>query len=636
MSKRPGKFSTFWHELKRRKVIKAAAMYAATAFIIMEAGEIILPRLGLPDWTVTFLIILLIVGFPIALMLSWIFDVTPKGVEKTESLEMVAVTADTPGKNQRLFSLSNLVIAILLVVVCILLYPRLFNKDQFEEIRDEKGRISVAVMPFENLTGDSLNNVWQGGIQNLLISALSNSSELQVRCYQTMTSILSNKKNINQASVTPSQAREVAMNLETKTYILGKIMKAGNMIRINAQLLNADTEEIYKTYQVDCQSEADVFAVTDSLGGIIRNYLEIKKYSESIHSPGSGSSAGTNSPEAYSYYIHAYESFKKLDNRTTVDLLEKAIEADPEFIDAYVFFSLFLTSLQQYQRAEELLNIAYAKRDQVSIREKLFLDHLYAFHHETPLEQIMYCRQILELDEMNSTYWLFLGYAQSKLEQYEEAIESFDKVIEIHEKWGAGIKYAHLYFWLADALHMAGYHKRENEILEMGLVALNNHEYIVSRQVACALSRGEKEKASEYIEQYKAIKEAQGWSEARLLTRIGYMYENANLIEEAEKLMRKGFLLDPDNPQVLEGLAWILIEYDINLQEGMALMEKAMKLDPETWNIVDTWGWGLYKTGRYEEALEAFNIAWELRGVYSPLIQEHIQAAEKALAENIN
>ena len=62
MSKRPGTFSRFWSELKRRKVIKAATMYAATAFIIMEAGEIMLPRLGLPDWTVTFLVALLIVG----------------------------------------------------------------------------------------------------------------------------------------------------------------------------------------------------------------------------------------------------------------------------------------------------------------------------------------------------------------------------------------------------------------------------------------------------------------------------------------------------------------------------------------------------------------------------------------------
>ncbi len=169
------------------------------------------------------------------MILSWIFDITPKGVEKTESIEADCTNDETPLKPQRLFRLSNLVIAVLLIVVCILLYPKLFNKDKFEDIRDEKGKISVAVMPFENLTGDSLNNIWQGGIQNLLISSLSNSEELQVRHYQTMTSILSQKKNVTQASVSPSLAREVAQDLETKTYILGKIMKAGNRIRINAQ-----------------------------------------------------------------------------------------------------------------------------------------------------------------------------------------------------------------------------------------------------------------------------------------------------------------------------------------------------------------------------------------------------------------
>ena len=86
MSKKPGNFSIFWQELRRRKVIKATAMYAATAFIIMEAADIMLPRLGLPDWTVTFLIVVLITGFPVTLIFSWIFDITPKGVEKTENI----------------------------------------------------------------------------------------------------------------------------------------------------------------------------------------------------------------------------------------------------------------------------------------------------------------------------------------------------------------------------------------------------------------------------------------------------------------------------------------------------------------------------------------------------------------------
>lgn len=609
-------------------------MYAATAFIIIDASANVLPRLGLPDWTVTFLIILLLLGFPISLIFSWIFDFTPRGLEKTESIEMDLTNEEKPQKTRRLFTVSNLIIAILLVVVCILIYPKLFDKDQFEDIRDEKGKISVAVMPFENLTGDSLQNIWQGGIQNLLISALSNSNELQVRRYQTMSTILAQKKNVNQASVSPSLAGELARDLETKTYILGKIMRAGTRIRINAQLVNVNTEEIYKTYQVDCMNEEAIFAASDSLGAIIRNYLEIKKYSESIHSPGASSSAATNSPEAFGYYIHAYESLKKMDARTTVELLQKAIETDPDFIDAYVFLSLYLTSVQQYKQAKAVLASAYVKRDQVSVREKLFLDHLHAYHHETPREEIMYLHQILEMDEMNTNFWFFLGYAQSRLEHFEEAIASFDRVIEIQEQWGISNTYPQLYYFLGQVLHKIGQHKRENEIYELGLQAGQMPVYTINLQSICALSRDDDERAAEYLQGLKAHLKAWGWPEALILNFIGYTYEEANRIEEAEKYKRRALKLDPDDPQVLEGLAWHLIEYDIHLEEGMALIEKAIKLDPEAFNINETWGWGLYKSGRYEEALEALHKASDLRGLYDPLIAEQIQAVENALAEN--
>ncbi|MCD4709304.1 MAG: hypothetical protein K8R52_00520 [Bacteroidales bacterium] len=634
MSKKPGKISLFWQELRRRKVIKATAMYAATAFIIMEAADIMLPRLGLPDRTVTFLIVLLIAGFPITLILSWIFDITPKGIEKTESLEEEDKSNDTPEKRQQLFKLSNLVIAILLVTVCILLYPKLFNKDQFEDIRDKKGKITVAVMPFENLTGDTLNNVWQGGIQNLLISTLSNSEELQVRRYQTMSSILSQKKSINQASVTPLLAREVALDLETKTYILGKILKAGYQIRITAQLLNAETDEIYKTYQVDCPSEADVFTVSDSLGGMIRNYLEIKKFSDEHYSPEANESAFTNSPEAFGYYIHAYEAYEKMDLQTTVELLEKTIETDPEFIDAYIFLSLIYAAQINFKSSEDVLNRAYVKRDRLPVREKLFLDHLHAYHYETPLEEIMYCKQILEMDEMNSTYWLLLGDAYNKMERYEEAIVSFEKVIRIHKNWETPIPFPHLFFWMGNALHQYGDHKRENEVYELGLSQLPNNGSIIGYQAVCALSRGESEKADEYICNYRSVRSSHGWDEARILSAIGNIYLNGNHLEEAELFLRQGHALDPDDPNRMHSLAWTLIDKDINPEEGLELAEKAMRMVPDQFHILDTWGWGLYKLGRYEEALKALNKAWELRGPYDMGIKRHIQATEEALAAN--
>ena len=116
MSTKPNNLAQFWNELKRRKFFRVVAMYAATAFIIMEAGDIMLPRLGLPDWTVTFIIVLLIIGFPISIILSWIFDITPEGVKKTESIEVTKEQEPSSVPVKRRLKASDLIIVVLFVV----------------------------------------------------------------------------------------------------------------------------------------------------------------------------------------------------------------------------------------------------------------------------------------------------------------------------------------------------------------------------------------------------------------------------------------------------------------------------------------------------------------------------------------
>ena len=98
-------------------------------------------------------------------------------------------------------------------------------------------------------------NIWQGGFQNLLISTLSNSEELSVRKYQAVNDVLNNNNEINLASLSSTLASELADKLDTRTLILGNLLRAGTKIRINAQLVDAETEEIYKTYQIDGDSE---------------------------------------------------------------------------------------------------------------------------------------------------------------------------------------------------------------------------------------------------------------------------------------------------------------------------------------------------------------------------------------------
>jgi len=634
MGSDPNKLSQFWQELKRRKVFRVMAMYAATAFIIIEAGDIILPRLGLPDWTVTFIIVLLIIGFPISLILSWIFDLTPEGVKKTGSIEEAKKLEATSIPAKRNIKLSDVIIFTLIVIVGFLVYPKIFNKDKFEGIRDPDGKISIAVMPFENLSGDTLYNVWQSGFQNLLISELSNSEELAVRQYQTMYSILESNKTSNYASITPSIASKLASNLQTRTFILGKILKAGKKIRLNVQLVNTGTEEVYKTYQVEGKAEDDVFILADSLSGLIRNYLEIKKMTEELNSPVIRESIYTNSSEAYRYFIHGWDAFMDLDFQIAIKWLSMAIETDSNFIMAYGTMSYTYMVSGNDRQAKYWCNKVYTKRDELPLKEKLMIDHLHAYYFAMPNEEINYLKQFLEIDELNPTYWYLLGLAYyQKLENYEDAIINLEKALEIHRKWGSNYRNPWIYACLGNSYHKVNDHKREKEVFEMGLSIFPDYTRIIEHQAACALSQGEKLKADELIAKYISItKNNRHWAEARIFSGVGNIYAEAGLKDKAEDSYRQGLNLDPENPSRMNSLAWFLINNDVNIDDGIKIINKALKLEPDNWYYLDTKGWGLYKQGRYEESQKILNGSWHLRPYYNHAGYQHILEVEKALA----
>jgi tetratricopeptide (TPR) repeat protein len=632
MPNKPSNLGQFWQELKRRKVVRVIFVYAATSFVIMELVDIIEDPLLLPEWTLTLVIVLLSIGFPIAIIFSWIFDITPEGLKKTGPVQATSEEKPTIPPSKRILKPSDAVITVLIVIIVILVYPKIFNKDKFKGIRDQDGRISIAVMPFANLSGDTLYNVWQGGFQNLIITTLSNSEELLVRQYQAIYNILEGERSISYASLTPSLASELALKLDTKTFIIGNILKAGNKIRINAQLINAETEEIYKTYQVDGNTEDDIFTMADSLSRMIQNHLEIKKLVEQYDSPAMRASL-TSSSKAFQYYIHGYDAFWKFDPQAATEWLSKAIEIDPNFIHAYVMLSFAHLSMGNDKLARNCYNMAIENRHELSMLGKLMLDHLKAYYYETPHEQIIYIHQILEIDELNSDYWYLLGSAYRKLDQHENAAINFEKVLEIHKKWGTHYKNIFLYAWLGDSYHKINDHNREKEVNELGLSIFPDHPIIIGYQATCALSQGDRKKAGNMIAQYRSItKNSSLWTESRILSGIGYIYSNAGLYDEAETHLRQALLLDPQNPERMNDLAWFLIDNDIDINEGVGIIELALKLEPENSYYLDTRGWGLYKQGRYEEALQDVRDSWDLRPSYEHEIYQHIQEVEKALA----
>ena len=638
MPDRPTKLTQFWQELKRRKVIKVIAMYAATTFIILEVVDIVAPSLGLPIWTLNLVIVLLCIGFPIAVIFSWIFDITPEGLVKTVPIKATSEVDLTTHPSKRRLKPSDAIIAVLIVIVVIMAYPKLFKQDKFKGIREQDGRISIAVMPFRNLSGDTLYNVWQGGFQNLLITTLSNSEELLIRPYQAIYNVIAGERKISYASLTPSLASEFALKLETRTFIIGNILKAGNKIRVNAQLINAETEEIYKTYQVDGNTEDDIFAMADSLSGLIKNYLEIKKLVEQYDSPVIRESFYTNSAEAFQYYIHGYNAFVDLDWQAATEWLSKTIETDSSFISAYVFLSFTYQAMGNDNLAKNWCNKANRQRYELPLLEKLMLDHLNAYYFEPPNEEIKYCKQILEIDELNSTYWFMLGSAYFEQLQYRDAAISWEKALDIHKKWGTSYRNPWIYYFMGDAYHKVNDHKREKEVYELGLSVFPDHQWIIQNQATCALSQGDTAEANDLLTKYKSIRKNKSqWPESRILSSVGYIYTEANLFDEAEIYCRQALKLDPRNPERMNDLAWFLIDNDIEINEGVDLIEKALELKPDNWYYLDTKGWGLYKQGRYKEALKVLNDSWDLRPAYNHEGYQHIQEVEKALAsQNID
>lgn len=610
-------------------------MYAGTAFIILEVADIVAAPLGLPGWTLNLVIVLLSIGFPVTVVLSWIFDLTSEGIKKTGSMEEIQDQEAAPSPRRRSLNASDAVIAVLFVVVCILLYPKIFPKDKFKDIRNEDDRISISVMPFGNLSGDTLLSVWQGGFQNLLITALSNSPELLVRQYQTVYAILEAEKDENYSSLTPSLARELALKLETRIFINGNILKAGRKIRINSQLVNAETEEIYRSYEVEGDSEDQIFMMADSLSALIRNYLEIKKYVESYDSP-AVRELYTNSSEAFQYYIHGYDAGMKMDFQAAAEWFSKAIAIDSAFISAYVMLSFAYRGMGNSEEAEKWCSLAYEKRESLPLVGKLMLDHLHAYFFETYEDQVRYIRQLLKIDESNTNYLYFLGHAYHGLKEYENAVIYFEKALDIHKKWGTPNPWPLLYFWLGDSHHQLNNHSREKEVCELGLSVIPENPMLISLQAVCELSQNNTEKADRLIAKYKSIRINTGhWSESRILAGTGDIYAGADLFYEAETLYRQALTLEPENPRRLNSLAGLLIENDLDIDEGMDLVRKSLKLNPDDWSALDTYGWGLYKQGSLDESLGILKDSWNHSPAYNHYSHEiylHIQEVERALA----
>ena len=302
----------FFDELKRRKVYRVAVAYAIAAGGVIQLVSAVFPAWELPNWTLRLTVLLLLVGFPIALILGWAYDVTPSGIRLTPSLALApggVVSHAHLRRNIFLLALSGLILA---AVAGFFLLPRL------TAVNVEK---SIAVLPFENLSADKENAYFADGMQDDILTNLAKIRDLKVI---SRTSVMGYRENA-------PGAREIGKALGVGAVLEGSVRREGNRIRLNVQLIDTETDQHLWAEDYD-RELTDVFAIQTDLAQKIAHELQAQlspsEKEQIMRKP-------TGNDDAYLAFVQAgswhtsLESFAKL--KEAEKLYQRAIQLDPKF-----------------------------------------------------------------------------------------------------------------------------------------------------------------------------------------------------------------------------------------------------------------------------------------------------------------
>jgi TolB-like protein/Tfp pilus assembly protein PilF len=638
MSQKTNSFVKFWNELKRRKVFGVVTTYAATAYIIIEVVNNLIGPFRLPEWVPTLIAFILVAGLPVVIVLSWIFDFTTHGIKKTESLEEAESKGIVTKHIKRKLSASYVLNLILIIAVIVLAYPKIFKQDTLEKLRSSGERLSVAVMPFQNMTNDTTWNIWQDGIQNELITSLTNSEELKVRQTESVNALLHGRGLTNYASITSSVASNISQKLDANIFIYGSIKQVGDIIRINAQLIDSKTEDTYKSFQIDGTAE-NFLHITDSLSLMVNNFLItsiLKKEVSLVYTQHLGT---PKSPDALRNFINGQNAFAKREYPEAREMFLNAIKIDSNFTMATILLAFAYGNQSLYPDAKKWILKAYEQKDNMSTINKASTEWAHAVFFGTPYEQLKYFKQLQDIDEQQAGIIYNIGVLYNSIYQYDKAIIEFEKSLVIFKKWKIKPSWVFNYTDLGYAYHKTDHFKKEKKLYKKAEQDFPDDRDLIYRQTVLSLTEGDTITANRHIENYSLISKENLIPEGQITTNLAGIYSEAGLLDRAEEYFRKILLSEPENPDRINTLGYFLIDKDRDVNEGMALVDKALELNPENFDYLHTKGWGLYKQRKYQESLDVLQKSWDLRrekAIYDYESYLHLEAAKKAVSEQKN
>lgn len=452
-------------ELRRRNVFRVAAAYAVVAWILIEAGSVLMPTFGAPDWLFRPYVIVVIAGFLISVVFAWIFELTPEGIKLERDVDRSASITNQTGRK-----LDFAIIALLIVALAISLTLNLT-----ETRAPATDRSSIAVLPFSSLSTEVDNRQFADGIHDDLLTRIANIPALKVISRTSVMEYRDTTKNLRQIGAEPGVG----------TVLEGAVQRVGERVRINAQLIDAQTDEHIwaRTYDRELSVE-NIFAIQSEISTEIASALE--KTLTEVETTRLAE-IPTDNLAAYNLY---HQGRANLNERTLQSLqqakeqFEQAIGLDPSYAEAYAGLAdavqLLLinhTALpidDAFARAEEALdraleldpNLADAhaslgllrstrwghfRRDEEKVKAEAAFERAIALnpnHARATMwfaslrasenkvdEAIALYNRALQLDPLARIPYLNLPGLYASQGENDKALASWLEAIEIHPSW---------------------------------------------------------------------------------------------------------------------------------------------------------------------------------------------------------
>src|SRR5881396_1312146 len=337
--------ATFLTELRRRKVYRVAVAYAIVAWLLIQAASILFPTFEAPPWVMKVFVTAVILGFPVALILAWAFELTPEGIRRSEE---AAPRESKTSKQGSRWTAIIVAAAVLAAALLAFQFVRTRTSPAVELPQQTAPTAtldkSVAVLPFENLSSDKENAFFAQGIQDEIITTLSKISGLRV-ISRTSTA------RYNSA---PENLPEIARQLRVSNVLEGSVQKVGDRVHINVQLIQADNDA-HLWAQSYNRELTDIFGVeaevAKSIADSLQATLSPKEKARVEIKP-------TDNADAYVLYLRGRDYQTRPDNllqdfRSAANLYEQAITLDPRFALAHARLSVATSTIYHFYQPTE-------------------------------------------------------------------------------------------------------------------------------------------------------------------------------------------------------------------------------------------------------------------------------------------